>query len=73
MAPVSAELAVLPAAPVELDVPAPAILICLEGAGNIDGEPYHAGEAWHVSNATVRVEPGEPSRWLLTHVPPRYS
>ena len=61
-------------APVEIDIPEPSILICLQGAGNLDVTGrYHPGEAWRIANPTVRIAPGEASRFLLTHVPPRYS
>lgn len=60
--------------PLELKITTPSILICLEGAGNLDqAGRYHLGEAWHIANPTVRITPGAASRFLLTHVPPRYS
>ena len=60
--------------PVEIDVPWPAILICLRGEGTVDGTGiYRLGEAWHIAKPTVRIAPSEASQFLLTHVPPRYS
>jgi mannose-6-phosphate isomerase len=56
-----------------LDVPAPAILICLGGAGTLGGQPYRLGEAWSIADSEVRIEPHQHSRFLLTHVPKRYS
>jgi mannose-6-phosphate isomerase len=59
---------------VELQTPEPSILICLQGSGQLDGAAaYSLGEAWHIANSSVRIDPAEPSRFLLTHVPPRYS
>jgi mannose-6-phosphate isomerase len=60
-------------APTQLRVEAPSILICLQGGGTLDGASYRLGQAWHVTEPGISIDPTEPSRFLLTHVPPRYS
>lgn len=59
--------------PCTLDIPAPAILVCLDGSGTIDQKHYQLGQAWHLTEPSAHIVPSAPTRFLLTHVPPRYS
>ncbi len=58
----------------DIETAAPeSILIAIDGSGMLDGQPYRMGEAFHISGAGIRAVPSTPSRFLLTHVPTRYS
>jgi mannose-6-phosphate isomerase len=59
--------------PLTIDCPNPSLLICLSGSGQADGQSYRLGQAWHISEPRLNLVPEEPSRFLLTHVPARYS
>lgn len=50
---------------------APELLICVAGEGKFDGDDYHAGEAWLVSEVEgpLAIEPRRASRFLRTYVP----
>lgn len=45
------------------------VLIVLEGSGEVNGEPFHAGEAWLTGGGPVEVIPNGHARLLETHVP----
>ena len=46
-------------------------LICVDGEGAIDGDPYRAGQGWNlIAGVTpVRIHPSRPSVFLKTFVP----
>jgi len=50
---------------------APAILICVEGKGTLDGQAYRAGEAWRLEETQAQIASEGASRFLLTYVPTR--
>jgi hypothetical protein len=47
------------------------LLIALEGSGRIDGEPFQAGQTWHVPEGSrpFSIEPVGTARFLTTSVP----
>ena len=53
---------------IQANLPYYALLICLSGAGQLDGEPNRAGQAWMLPAGAAEVQVDAPaSEWILTY------
>ena len=47
------------------------LLVCLKGCGTLAGEPFRAGQVWHVpEGASFDLKPDAPAHFLRTSIPP---
>ena len=52
-----------------IEIAGPAVLVFVEGGGAIGGEPFRAGEVWHVPESAWRLESKSPVRALRVRGP----